>query len=301
MSTPEGLYSTPGIDPFLNRGERHGERSAPIPIGPNNPPWGVFQAILTLAVSLSLLLLLPSILTLPYLFYHYKNAGVAITRELLVADKQFIFFSILAVFPVHLLTLAVVWAVVTQFGKFPFWSTIGWSWGDNFGPGKSAFLAIAMVLVALLLGGLLGGKTTEMEKLILSSRMTAYATALLATATAPFVEEFVYRGVLYSAFHRAAGSLWATLIVGSVFAGIHFWQYWPNIGALSSIVLLSFILTAVRARTGRILPCVIIHLIFNGTQSLLIVFEPFLERLLQARGHKAAFIQLFAFLFQRLG
>jgi membrane protease YdiL (CAAX protease family) len=250
---------------------------------------------------MGLLIFLPMILTLPYLIYFYRDSGLTLTPELLLADKQFIFLNIVAVFPVHFLTLAMVWGVVTQFGKFRFATAIGWSWGDNFGLAKSALLAFGMIAITFVLGALLGGKITDMEKLISSSRMTAYATALLATATAPFVEEFVYRGVLYSAFQRVAGSVWATVIVGSIFAGIHFPQYWPNLGALSAIVLLSVVLTVVRAKTGRILPCVIIHLIFNGVQSLLIVFEPFLERWLQPRGEKAAFIQLVAFLFQRLG
>jgi len=29
----------------------------------------------------------------------------------------------------------------------------------------------------------------------------------------------------------------------------------------------------VRARTGRLLPCFVIHLVFNGVQSVIIVFE----------------------------
>ena len=194
-----------------------------------------------------------------------------------------------------------VWAVVTQFGKFPFWSTIGWNWGQNFSFWKSASLAVALLLVALLLGSLFGGQPTEMEKLILSSRMTAYATALLATATAPIVEELVYRGVVYAAFQRAAGAFWATLIVASLFAGIHFWEYWPNVGALSTIVLLSFALTVVRARTGRILPCLIIHLVFNGIQSLFIVFAPYVEHLQHPGRQSAAIVHLIGRVLGHLG
>jgi hypothetical protein len=41
--------------------------------------------------------------------------------------------------------------------------------------------------------------------------------------------------------------------------------------------LLSFVLIYVRARTGRLLPCFVIHLVFNGVQSLIIVLEPYLR------------------------
>ncbi len=301
MTTPEESYAAQRIDPYLNLGQRPDESSGPFAVTPNNPPWGVLQAVFTLGASLALLLFLPSLLTLPYLVYRYKGTGVAITRDLLLANKLFVFLSVLAVFPAHFLTLAVVWAVVTQFGKFPFWATIGWTWGDNFGFWKSAALGIALLLVALVLGALFGGQPTEMEKLILSSRMTAYATAALATATAPIVEELVYRGVLYSALQKVAGVLWATLIVASLFAGIHVWEYWPNVGALSTIVFLSVVITVVRAHTGRILPCVIIHLVFNGIQSLFIVLEPYIEHLQRAREQKAAFLYLIEFVLRHLG
>jgi hypothetical protein len=48
-----------------------------------------------------------------------------------------------------------------------------------------------------------------------------------------------------------------------------------------SISLLSFVLTFIRARTGRLLPCFVIHLVFNGVQSCIIVLEPYLRRLLE--------------------
>jgi len=48
-----------------------------------------------------------------------------------------------------------------------------------------------------------------------------------------------------------------------------------------SITLLSVVLTGIRARTGRLLPCFVIHFVFNGIQSLIIVFEPYLRALVE--------------------
>jgi hypothetical protein len=62
-----------------------------------------------------------------------------------------------------------------------------------------------------------------------------------------------------------------------MFAGLHVIQYWPNAGAITAISLLSLALTVVRARTGRLLPCYVIHLVFNGIQSIIIVAEPYLR------------------------
>jgi len=69
------------------------------------------------------------------------------------------------------------------------------------------------------------------------------------------------------------------IVVSSMFAGLHVYQYRQNLGAILSISLLSLVLTAIRARTGRLLPCVVVHLVFNGVQSLIIVLEPYLRAL----------------------
>jgi membrane protease YdiL (CAAX protease family) len=129
----------------------------------------------------------------------------------------------------------------------------------------------------LIIQVLFKGPETQLDKILNSSRMTALATAFMATATAPLVEEVVYRGVLYSALHRAIGAAGAVLIVLSLFALVHVPQYWPNFGVIFTICLLSASLTVIRAYTGKLLPCFIIHLIFNGIQSVVIVLSPYLE------------------------
>jgi membrane protease YdiL (CAAX protease family) len=81
---------------------------------------------------------------------------------------------------------------------------------------------------------------------------------------------------LYSAIQRSIGVGWAVLIVTALFAGVHFWQYWGSPGTIILICLLSLILTLIRVRTNNLLPCVVLHTIFNGLQSLsLIFFEDF--------------------------
>ncbi len=77
------------------------------------------------------------------------------------------------------------------------------------------------------------------------------------------------------------GPVSAVVVVALMFAGPHVPQYWPNFGAILSISLLSVALTVVRARTGRLLPCFVIHLVFNGVQSLIIVLEPYLRALVE--------------------
>jgi len=61
---------------------------------------------------------------------------------------------------------------------------------------------------------------------------------------------------------------------------IHVPQYWPNIGVISAVALLSVVLTIVRAYSGRLLPCIVIHMSFNAVQALILIAEPYVQRLL---------------------
>lgn len=221
-----------------------------------------------------MLFLIPNLTVIPYLAYRYR--GIAATKEILVADKTFMFLFVLGWLPSHLLTLALIWAVATRFGKGSIKEVFGWSWSPGFGLWRSAALAISLFIVTLFLVGFFGGQKTDLDRILESSRAAAVALAIIAVATAPLVEELIYRGLLYSAFQRVIGQWGAVIVVASMFAGLHVVQYWPNAGAISSITLLSVVLTLIRARTGRLLPCFVVHLVFNGVQSIIILLEPYI-------------------------
>jgi uncharacterized protein len=264
----------------LNHQTLAGESLQPSPpqnqLDPDNPPWSLLQAVLAWVGSVALLLL-PQILAIPYLISHYR--GVQITRELLIADKTFVLINVLGLVPAHALILLLAWGVVTRLGKLSWRKALGWSWKPSFRFRDSVAVAILLFIVAMVVIYTFGGQETDFEKLLLSSRAAALIIAVIAATTAPLVEEIIYRGILYSALQRAAGPLLAIIVVTSTFAGLHVLQYWPDIGAISAITLLSLAITVVRARTGRLLPCVVIHLVFNGIQSLIIILDPYVRAL----------------------
>jgi hypothetical protein len=286
VSTPQdSALSAQTIRPSNLESETGGSRAASAP-DPDNPPWSLLQALLTWVASVAFLWLVPQLCVLPYVASHYR--GINATRELLFADKTFVIIIVAGFVPAHLLTLALSWAVVTRLGRVSAAKVLGWRWKPDFGIRKSVLLAILLFLVAMAIIYKFGGQETDLERILQSSRATALITAFLATATAPLVEEVIYRGLLYSAFQRVIGPVFAVIVVASMFAGLHVLQYWPNAGAISAITLLSVVLTIVRARTGRLLPCFVIHLVFNGIQSLIIVFDPYLRALIDLWQHHAA-------------
>jgi len=256
---------------------------AALPVNhPDNPAWGVLAAIGVWLGSIGLLVVGGVLALIVYFAVHPSSMNVEGLQRALESDPQFILFSVLATLPSHLLTFGLGWAVVTGFGKRPFGEVVGWSWGARFGFWKCAGLAIGLWLFGILLAKLVGGEPTDLERIIASSNAARFSLAFLAVATAPIVEEVVYRGVLFPPLQRSTGTGAAIVIVSLLFASVHFVQYWKNPGVIAAVTLLSFVLTWVRARTGRLLPCFIIHLVFNGVQAILIVAEPYLKTLTPA-------------------
>ncbi len=284
-TSDETSYPTPPIhSQTLPETEFPPSRSAG---NPENPPWGVPGALLVWLLSIALLFVVPNLFVAPYVAYHFRGRP-APTEQILLADKTFVLLFVSGWLPAHFLTLAVIWALATRMGKLSWKQIFGWDWTPNFGIWKSAGIALSLFVVAWLTTALFGGKETDLDRILQSSRAAALVLAFLAVATAPLVEEFIYRGLLYSALQRVIGRLFAVIVVAAMFAGLHMWQYRQNIGAILSIFVLSLALTVVRARTGRLLPCYIIHVVFNGIQSIIIVLYPYLNALVESSRTKGA-------------
>ncbi|HEY0323514.1 MAG TPA: CPBP family intramembrane glutamic endopeptidase [Pyrinomonadaceae bacterium] len=248
---------------------------------PDNPPWNVTTAVLTWIGSVVLLIGVSAVSLVFIVLYFYSSKGSLNQeqlRQLLTTDKTAILLQVISVIPAHLLTLGLAWAIVTSFGKRPFWRTLGWKYNHWREPVVWVLLALALLLFGGLLTKYYGGEPTDIDQIINSSTASRFVLAFLATATAPLVEEVIYRGILYSALQRAIGVAWAVVGVTILFASVHYWQYQNNISVLAAIGVLSLTLTLVRAYTKSLLPCFVIHLVFNGLQSLLIILQPYVTK-----------------------
>jgi membrane protease YdiL (CAAX protease family) len=263
------------IETYPDASGQQPSQPALVAISPDNPPWGVLQAVLVWVVSVLFLLFVPLVAIIPYVVYRVLVDGSAAG---LGVDANLIFISILGVLPAHALTFLTVWFVVTKSGRRPFLQTLGWSWPRNFGPWKAIGLAVLLLAIGGLLTRYLGGSETQLDQIINSSLKARFATAFLAAATGPLVEELIYRGMLYAAFQKVLGMTWAVVLVSALFAGVHVLQYYNNLGVIAVITLLSVALTLVRARTGSLLPSYVMHLVFNGIQAIILVVQPFVGK-----------------------
>lgn len=246
-------------------------------VNPNNPPWNSGIAFAVWVISVLLIVFVPTLVLLPYLFS--RMGGVmdpAQLTELATKDPTALLIQVAAILPVHLLTLAVAWWVVTKFRKYPFRKTLGWESGGMRWWHYAAIL-VGFVSLMLAVSALVPEQENDMLRILKSSKPALYTIAFLAVFTAPVVEEVVYRGVLFSAFQRSIGTVAAVMLVTTLFALVHVPQYYPSYSTIFLLTLLSLILTLVRVYTGNLLPCIILHTIFNAFQSALLVAEPYVN------------------------
>jgi len=246
---------------------------------PNDPPWNSVVALLTWLGSVVAIVLVPTIFVLPYILT--RGPGLSQNQELvefLQKDVTAILLQIAAILPAHLLTLALAWAVVTKLNKYSFRETLGWQSGGTMWWHYAAIL-IAFFAIAVVVGLYFPEQENELTRILRSSRSAVYVVAFMATFTAPIVEEVIYRGLVYSSLQRTFGPALAVVSVTLLFALVHVPQYYPSFSSISLLLLLSLVLTLIRAWTGNLLPCIILHTIFNATQSILLIIEPYLKSL----------------------
>ena len=243
---------------------------------PNNPPWNSIVAFGVWLASVAFIILIPNLLILPYVARQKIDfLDKDKLLEFVTTDKTAVLLQVSAIGFAHLLTVALAWLVITKFNKFSFRQVLGWRWG-GFTFWKCVLILGGFFAVAGITSYFIPEKDNELLKIIRSSREALYLVAFLATFSAPLIEEVIYRGILYSAFQKTFGVALAILFVTIVFAGVHIPQYYPSYSTIVLICLLSLILTLIRVWTGNLLPCIVLHTLFNGIQSFGLVLQTFL-------------------------
>jgi membrane protease YdiL (CAAX protease family) len=99
---------------------------------------------------------------------------------------------------------------------------------------------------------------------------------IAAIISAPFVEEAVFRGVLYTAIKQRGHRLIALLFTALLFAAVH-----ANLMTFIPLALFAILLALLYDRTGALLTPMITHAVFNALNFVLLLNERFIEQLLQ--------------------
>lgn len=265
-----------------------------MPVSPDNPPWNSLAAIGVWLASFIFIAVVPLVTLFPYLISKGVLSNPNGMAELIQNDPKAILWSIVGIIPAHLLTFVLAWLVITGFSKkYSFKKTVGWEW-NGFNIWTSVIILGGFFILAGIVSYYFPEQENDLVRILKSSREAVFVVAFMATFTAPLVEEVIYRGILYSAFQRSAGVPAAVALVTILFALVHVPQYWGSPSTIFMLTILSLILTLVRARTKNLLPCVALHTLFNGIQSLLLIAQPYLEKAAENnQSPPAFFIHLF--------
>lgn len=248
---------------------------------PSSPWLDLLWAFLIWGVSGAFLMALDAALRLTFLAMGREIPKIEITREAAI-------FTLVITMVFQLMALGASWLVVTRLGKKPFLQTLGWRWHPQFRWVHAVAGGALMFGVAIAISQLLTHRETDMEKILKLGTFVRLLVVVLAVFMAPMVEEVVYRGVVYSSVERLWGKVAGVVVVTGIFGLVHVPQYWGSVAAIVGIVLLSFVLTLIRAWTGSLLPCVVMHLVYNGIQGVILVVAP--DAALKTEAEKTAMI-----------
>lgn len=179
------------------------------------------------------------------------------------------------------LTFVMMYVWVRGISRRPFLGALGWNFGWTASGkvlGRKRVVPFASVLVGLagaafvvaVVSALafIPGPETQADKLYNSSALSKYAISLTAVVAAPFVEELLYRGLLFGAFERAVDKSFAVTFSVALFTFVHWGQCSgdqgdPNWGRVLSILVLALTCSGLRAYTNRIAPAYFAHLGYN--------------------------------------
>ena len=253
------------------------------PPTPDNPPWGGWAALGVWFVSVLLIVFTPMIFLAPYIVSQGMTFGdQGVVQEFIRTDQTAIILQLAPMILAHAVTFLIAWFVVTKFNTYSFRQTLGWKMGW-FKIWHAVLLFFLYYLIAIGLQFALGKVENEFDALIKSSRYAVYLIAFYATFTAPLVEEVIYRGLLYSAFQRRFGMVLSVIFVTLLFTAVHVPQYSlgknPDFATIITLLLLSLTLTGLRASTGNLMPSIVLHTVFNGIQSAVLLAEPYIRLL----------------------
>lgn len=90
-----------------------------------------------------------------------------------------------------------------------------------------------------------------------------FAWSFLAIVVAPPIEEFLFRGILFTGFTRTWGPLVAGIIVTALFVVMHVTEAWGSAVAMLAIATVGVATLLARIKTRSLVPAIALHCAYN--------------------------------------
>ena len=173
----------------------------------------------------------------------------------------------------YLFLLAYIYFLVTLYYKASFLSTLKWKSLSAHNTLRYLLGGAALSLIVMIVPPLLPQrKSFPLEKMF-DSPTSAYAIAAFAVLIAPFMEELLFRGLLFSFFEKHGGLKFAIGSTALLFAGLHIPEYWGAWNNVAMILIVGLTFSIVRGLTGSLTPSFVLHLAYNGTLMFLLFLQ----------------------------
>ncbi len=177
---------------------------------------------------------------------------------------QFVFYALL---------FAYIYFLVTLYYHSPFWKGLSWRKLSAHNAVRYLLGGIALSMIIMIIPPFLPEKKGFPLEKLFSSPASAYAVAVFAVLIAPFMEELLFRGLLFAFFEKHGGLTFAVIATALLFAGLHIPEYWGAWDHVVMILIVGVVFSLVRGMTRSVMPSYILHLAYNGTLMLLLYFQ----------------------------
>lgn len=173
----------------------------------------------------------------------------------------------------YILLLAYIYFFITWYYRASFLNALQWKTLSAHHIVRYLLGGTALSLVVMIVPPVLPErKGFPLEKLF-NSPASAYAIAAFAVLVAPFMEELLFRGLLFAFFEKHGGLTFAIGATAVLFAGLHIPEYWGAWNNVVMILVVGLTFSIVRGLTGSLTPSFVLHLAYNGTLMLLLFLQ----------------------------
>ncbi|MGH9342438.1 MAG: lysostaphin resistance A-like protein [Terriglobia bacterium] len=172
----------------------------------------------------------------------------------------------------YILIFGYIYFLVVYHYRFRFWKGIKWGHLNNGRILSYVGGGIVLTIWIQIAATFLPDKGTFPLEKMFSSQDASYALAVFAVVIGPFMEELIFRGVLFSIFEARAGLAFAVLATAVLFAAMHIPEYSGAWNHVLFILLVGLVLSLTRGLTRSLAPCVILHVTYNGCLMVVLFF-----------------------------
>jgi CAAX protease family protein len=251
------------------------------PVFQTAPPpelWRLRDLGFFVAYAMFTLVLAPFLLLMVYAILqpltHWRTTATAAATQPI--------FAVAAQAVSYVLILAFVYVLVAVHYGLPFWAALKWR-RPGARRGLRLFLGgITMAFGVLGASSLLPDKKPFPLEQMFNSPAAAYTVAAFAIIVAPFMEELIFRGVLFTFFERHAGLRFAVVSTALLFAALHVPEYWGAWNHVLLILAVGLIFSLARGATDSLAPSVILHVAYNTSLMVMLFFATHHFRTIQA-------------------